>query len=58
MTLAKAAMFLKGEQIHAGLWAGHGFVKPTMDFASREYAFEGLGNSGREGERGARLYSG
>lgn len=41
MTLAKAAMFLKGEQIHAGLWAGHGFVKPTMDFASREYAFEG-----------------
>lgn len=41
MTLAKAAMFLKGEEIHAGLWAGHGFVKPTMDFASREYAFEG-----------------
>lgn len=41
MTLAKAAMFVKGEQIHAGLWAGHGFVKPTMDFASREYAFEG-----------------
>jgi predicted amidohydrolase len=41
MTLAKAAMFMKGEQIHAGLWAGHGFVKPTMDFASREYAFEG-----------------
>jgi predicted amidohydrolase len=41
MTLAKAAMFMKGEEIHAGLWAGHGFVKPTMDFASREYAFEG-----------------
>ncbi len=41
MTLAKYAMFMKGEQIHAGLWAGHGFVKPTMDFASREYAFEG-----------------
>jgi nitrilase len=41
MTLAKYAMFKKGEQIHAGLWAGHGFVKPTMDFASREYAFEG-----------------
>lgn len=41
MTLAKYAMFTKGEQIHAGLWAGHGFVKPTMDFASRQYAFEG-----------------
>jgi len=43
MTLAKYAMFMKGEQIHAGLWAGHGFVKPTMDFASSEYAFEGPG---------------
>ncbi|MEQ9618093.1 MAG: carbon-nitrogen hydrolase family protein [Deltaproteobacteria bacterium] len=41
MTLAKYAMYQKGEQIHAGLWAGHGFVKPTMDFASRQYAFEG-----------------
>mgnify|MGYP001772987120 CR=1 FL=1 len=41
MTLAKYAMFMEGEQIHAGLWAGHGFVKPTMDFASRQYAFEG-----------------
>ncbi|MEE9252240.1 MAG: carbon-nitrogen hydrolase family protein [Thermodesulfobacteriota bacterium] len=41
MTLAKYAMFTKGEQVHAGLWAGHGFVKPTMDFASRQYAFEG-----------------
>ncbi|MGQ0794409.1 MAG: carbon-nitrogen hydrolase family protein [Deltaproteobacteria bacterium] len=41
MTLAKYALFTKGEQIHVGLWAGHGFVKPTMDFASRQYAFEG-----------------
>lgn len=41
LTLAKYAMYKKGEQIHAGLWAGHGFVKPTMDFASRQYAFEG-----------------
>ena len=41
LTLAKYAMFMKGEEIHAGLWAGHGFVKPTMDFASRQYAFEG-----------------
>ncbi|HEX3035957.1 MAG TPA: carbon-nitrogen hydrolase family protein [Thermodesulfobacteriota bacterium] len=41
LTLAKYAMYTKGEQIHAGLWAGHGFVKPTMDFASRQYAFEG-----------------
>jgi nitrilase len=41
ITLAKYAMFMKGEQVHAGLWAGHGFVKPTMDCASREYAFEG-----------------
>ncbi len=41
MTLAKYAMFMEGEQIHAGLWAGHGFVKPTMDFSSRQYAFEG-----------------
>lgn len=41
ITLAKYAMFTKGEQVHAGLWAGHGFVKPTMDCASREYAFEG-----------------
>lgn len=41
ITLAKYAMYTKGEQIHAGLWAGHGFVKPTMDFSSRQYAFEG-----------------
>ena len=41
LTLAKYAMYQKGEQIHAGLWAGHGFVKPTMDFASKQYAFEG-----------------
>jgi predicted amidohydrolase len=41
LTLAKYAMYAEGEQIHAGLWAGHGFVKPTMDFASRQYAFEG-----------------
>lgn len=41
LTLAKYAMFKNREEIHAGLWAGHGFVKPTMDFASREYAFEG-----------------
>lgn len=41
LTLAKYAMYKKGEQIHAGLWAGHGFTKPTMDFASRQYAFEG-----------------
>jgi len=41
ITLAKYAMYQMGEQIHAGLWAGHGFVKPTMDFASRQYAFEG-----------------
>lgn len=41
LTLARYAMFQKGEQIHCGLWAGHGFVKPTMDFASRQYAFEG-----------------
>jgi nitrilase len=41
LTLAKYAMYTKGEQIHAGLWAGHGFVKPTMDFASKQYAFEG-----------------
>ncbi len=41
LTLAKYAMFTKGEQIHAGLWAGHGFVKPIMDASSREYAFEG-----------------
>ena len=41
LTLARYAMFKKGEQIHAGLWAGHGFVKPTMDFASKQYAFEG-----------------
>lgn len=41
MTLAKYALFQKGEQIHVGLWGGHGFVKNTMDFASRQYAFEG-----------------
>ncbi|NIT13413.1 MAG: hypothetical protein GTN99_03955 [Candidatus Dadabacteria bacterium] len=41
LTLAKYAMFQKGEQIHVGLWAGHGFVKNTMDFASKQYAFEG-----------------
>lgn len=41
MTLAKYAMFEQREQVHAGLWGGHSFVKPTMDFASRQYAFEG-----------------
>ena len=41
MTLEKYAMFAKGEQIHAGLWGGHGFAKDTMDFSSRQYAFEG-----------------
>lgn len=41
MTLEKYAMFTKGEQVHVGLWGGHSFVKDTMDFASRQYAFEG-----------------
>ncbi len=41
MTLEKYAMFTKGEQIHVGLWGGHGFAKDTMDFSSRQYAFEG-----------------
>ena len=41
LTLQKYAMFTKGEQIHASLWGGHGFAKETMDFASRQYAFEG-----------------
>lgn len=41
MTLAKYAMFTKGEQIHASLWGGHGFVKDIMDASTREYAFEG-----------------
>lgn len=41
LTLAKYAMFQKGEQVHASLWGGHGFVKNTMDFATRQYAFEG-----------------
>ena len=41
LTLAKYAMYQEGEQIHAGLWAGHGFVKKTMDFSSKQYAFEG-----------------
>lgn len=41
ITLQKYAMYQMGEQIHAGLWGGHGFVKNTMDFASRQYAFEG-----------------
>ena len=41
LTLARYAMYTKGEQIHASLWAGHGFVKNTMDFTSKQYAFEG-----------------
>ena len=41
MTLEKYAMFTKGEQIHASLWGGHGFARSTMDFSSRQYAFEG-----------------
>ncbi|MGH7884814.1 MAG: carbon-nitrogen hydrolase family protein [Thermodesulfobacteriota bacterium] len=41
LTLQKYAMYQMGEQIHAGLWGGHGFAKNTMDFASRQYAFEG-----------------
>ena len=41
LTLAKYALYQKREQIHASLWGGHGFVKNTMDFASKQYAFEG-----------------
>lgn len=41
LTLAKYAMYKMGEQIHVALWGGHGFVKSTMDFSSRQYAFEG-----------------
>jgi len=41
LTLAKYALYDKGEQIHASLWGGHGFVKDTMDFACKQYAFEG-----------------
>jgi predicted amidohydrolase len=33
LTLAKYALYNQGEQIHASLWGGHGFVKNTMDFA-------------------------
>lgn len=41
LTLAKYALYNQGEQIHASLWGGHGFVKNTMDFACKQYAFEG-----------------
>ena len=41
LTLQKYAMIQMGEQIHASLWGGHGFAKNTMDFASKQYAFEG-----------------
>ena len=41
LTLEKYALYQKGEQIHAGLWGGHGFVRNTMDFSSKQYAFEG-----------------
>lgn len=41
LTLQKYALYQMGEQVHAGLWGGHGFAKNTMDFASRQYAFEG-----------------
>lgn len=41
LTLQKYAMYQLGEQIHCGLWGGHGFARNTMDFASRQYAFEG-----------------
>ena len=41
LTLAKYALYNQGEQIHASLWGGHGFVKDTMDFACKQYAFEG-----------------
>ncbi|NIP30474.1 MAG: hypothetical protein GTO02_10905 [Candidatus Dadabacteria bacterium] len=41
LTLQKYALIQLGEQIHASLWGGHGFVKNTMDFSSKQYAFEG-----------------
>ena len=41
LTLQKYAMIQMGEQIHTGLWGGHGFAKNTMDFSSKQYAFEG-----------------
>jgi len=41
LTLAKYALYQKGEQVHVSLWGGHGFVRNTMDFSSKQYAFEG-----------------
>ena len=41
LTLAKYALYQKREQVHVSLWGGHGFVKNTMDFTNKQYAFEG-----------------
>lgn len=46
MNLLKYALFLKGEQLHCGVWPGwphasDANIKPVIDAACRQYAFEG-----------------
>lgn len=40
MTLAKAALLLQGEQLHASLWPGYRWMWPQVELVSRGYALE------------------
>ena len=41
ITLAKAALFLDGEQVHCGLWPGYSWMAEDVNLVSRAYALEG-----------------
>lgn len=41
LTLAKAAMLLQGEELHASIWPGYRWMWPQTDLVSRGYAVEG-----------------
>ncbi len=41
MTLAKAALYAQGEQVHCAQWPAYSFQNDHIGFGTRQYAFEG-----------------
>ena len=41
MPLVKYALFSKGEQVHAAVWPSQAYLRPVIEVATRQYAFEG-----------------
>ncbi len=41
MTLVKYAMYARGEQVHASVWPAWSMQRDTIQFGTRQYAFEG-----------------